>query len=355
LNCSYCYEYNMGDDSWKSMPKIMSIDVLTKVVDRIVEHSNKHDFNNISISLHGGEPLLVGIDKFEEYINVLKSNLQSHNYTIGIQTNATLINQNFINLFEQNDIFVGMSYDGPPEINDINRFYHNGKGSGKDVEQGLNLLTNSKIFSGILTVIDVNADPVNTWRYLSQFEPPIIDFLLPHANWDNPPTSHRENDYTKYGRWMISIFDDWFNGYKSHIRIRFFEEILYRLFGHKGSLESLGTEEVGLITISSNGAYEQVDTMKSVFPGAQNIGLNVIDNDLDEVLLQKGVKDRQLGKSGLSSKCQNCKVVNICGGGYYPHRYSQINEFNNPSVYCEDLFELITHIENKVLLKLEKV
>ena len=55
----------MGDDSWKSMPKIMSIDVLTKVVDRIVEHSNKHDFSNISISLHGGEPLLVGIDKFE--------------------------------------------------------------------------------------------------------------------------------------------------------------------------------------------------------------------------------------------------------------------------------------------------
>jgi uncharacterized protein len=168
----------MGDDSWKSMPKIMSIDVLTKVVDRIVEHSNKHDFSNISISLHGGEPLLVGIDKFEEYINVLKSNLQSHNYTIGIQTNATLINQNFINLFEDNDIFVGMSYDGPPEINDINRFYHNGKGTGKDVEQGLKLLTNSKIFSGILTVIDVNADPVNTWRYLSQFEPPIIDFLL---------------------------------------------------------------------------------------------------------------------------------------------------------------------------------
>ena len=60
----------MGDDSWKSMPRIMSIDILTKVVDRIVEHSNKHDFNNISISLHGGEPLLVGLEKFEEYINV---------------------------------------------------------------------------------------------------------------------------------------------------------------------------------------------------------------------------------------------------------------------------------------------
>ena len=49
LNCSYCYEYNMGDDSWKSMPKTMSIETMSKVMDRIKEHSLKHDFNNISI------------------------------------------------------------------------------------------------------------------------------------------------------------------------------------------------------------------------------------------------------------------------------------------------------------------
>ena len=57
----------MGDDSWKSMPKTMSIETMSKVMDRIKEHSLKHDFNNISISLHGGEPLLVGIDKFKDY------------------------------------------------------------------------------------------------------------------------------------------------------------------------------------------------------------------------------------------------------------------------------------------------
>jgi uncharacterized protein len=354
LNCSYCYEYNMGDDSWKSMPKIMSIETMSKIMDRIKEHSLKHDFNNISISLHGGEPLLVGIDKFRDYINVIKNNLDGYRYTIGMQTNATLIDQEFLTYFEENDIYVGISYDGPPKVNDLNRYYHNGKGSSKDVEVALELLKDSKIFSGILTVIDVNTNPIDTWRYLAQFEPPIIDFLLPHANWDNPPLSHGENNYVKYGDWMISIFDDWFNGYKSHIRIRFFEEILYRLFGQKGSLESLGTEEVGLITISSNGAYEQVDTMKSVYPGAQNIGLNIETNDLDEVLLHKGIKDRQTGKNGLCIKCQNCKVVNICGGGYYPHRYSKILDFDNPSVYCEDLYKLITHIEEAVILNTQK-
>ena len=230
-------------------------------------------------------------------------------------------------------------------------YYHNGKGSSTDVQKALELLKPSKIFSGILTVIDVNTNPIDTWRFLSEFEPPIIDFLLPHANWDNPPLSHAENNYVKYGDWMLSIFNDWFNGYKSHIRIRFFEEILYRLFGQKGSLESLGTEEVGLITISTNGAYEQVDTMKSVYPGAQNIGLNVYNNDLDEVLLENGIKNRQTGKEGLCLKCQSCKIVNICGGGYYPHRFSKVLDFNNPSVYCEDLYKLITQIEETVILK----
>ena len=134
LNCSYCYEYNMGDDSWKSMPKTMSIETMSKVMDRIKEHSLKHDFNNISISLHGGEPLLVGIDKFKDYISVIKSNLDGYRYTIGMQTNATLIDQEFLNYFEENEIYVGLSYDGPPKVNDLNRYYHNGKGSSKDVE-----------------------------------------------------------------------------------------------------------------------------------------------------------------------------------------------------------------------------
>jgi uncharacterized protein len=47
-------------------------------------------------------------------------------------------------------------------------------------------------------------------------------------------------------------------------------------------------------------------------------------------------------------------VVNICGGGYYPHRYSKILEFDNPSVYCEDLYKLITHIEDAVILNTQK-
>jgi uncharacterized protein len=93
--------------------------------------------------------------------------------------------------------------------------------------------------------------------------------------------------------------------------------------------------------------------MKSVFPGAQNIGLNVRLNDLDDVLNNQSIKNRQTGKEGLCFECQNCKIVDICGGGYYPHRFSKLNEFNNPSVYCKDLYKLITHIENSVKSKIK--
>jgi uncharacterized protein len=60
LNCSYCYEYNMGDSSWKKMPKYMEEELFSKTLHRIKSHCDAHQFDNISISLHGGEPLLIG-------------------------------------------------------------------------------------------------------------------------------------------------------------------------------------------------------------------------------------------------------------------------------------------------------
>jgi uncharacterized protein len=51
----------------------------------------------------------------------------------------------------------------------------------------------------------------------------------------------------------------------------------------------------------------------------------------------------------VAKKCSVCPVMEVCGGGYIPHRYSSSNGFNNPSVYCNNLLKLITHIQNKVM------
>jgi uncharacterized protein len=63
---------------------------------------------------------------------------------------------------------------------------------------------------------------------------------------------------------------------------------------------------------------------------------------------------RQAGISGVSDTCKKCSLVSICGGGYYPHRYSEKNGFNNPSVYCTALTNLITHIQGRIKRDLEK-
>lgn len=346
LNCSYCYEYNMGDSSWKRMPKYMTEEIFRKVLYRIKEHCDYHDFNNLDISLHGGEPLLVGHEKLSNYIDLIDEILPDYRVNIGIQSNGLLVDEKYLEILESRNISLGISLDGLPKDNDRFRYYHNGKGSGEDVSSKLKLLMESEVFGGILAVINIDSDPIQTWRYLASFNPPTIDFLLPHAHWDNSKLDKQR--ISEHGDWLIKIFNDWFSGYRQDIRIRFFEEIIYRVFGRPGSLESLGLEEISLVTVGLNGDYEQVDTMKSVFPGAHITQLNIEKNSLNEVLDHQSIAIRQSGISGVSDTCKDCKIVSICGGGYYPHRYSKKNAFNNPSVYCSALFKLITHIEAKV-------
>jgi uncharacterized protein len=58
---------------------------------------------------------------------------------------------------------------------------------------------------------------------------------------------------------------------------------------------------------------------------------------------------RQIGADGLSAECRACPVMEICGGGLYPHRYRQGEGFRHPSVYCADLKKLITHVRKRVI------
>jgi uncharacterized protein len=353
LNCDYCYEYNMGDNSWKSEPRVISESILNQSLLRIKEHAKINNLEHIHISLHGGEPLLVGYDHFKKITTLIKKNLSSYKLDIGTQTNAVLIDEPYLELFSKEKIYVGISLDGPPEYNDQHRFYHNQKGSGKDVERALFLLKDFPYFSGILSVIDINYDPLVVWDYMSQFNPPLIDFLLPHATWDKPPKGKKNLLDTDYAKWLIKIFDNWFNGNKKNISIRTFEEIIEYSVGGSGSLETLGLAPVNLLVISPSGGYEAVDTLKSIKPGAHVLGMNVKDHDINSVINHPKINFRQIGINALSDTCKKCNLVDTCGGGYLPHRYSLNKDFDNPSVYCNDIMELINHIHNSTRKKLK--
>ena len=96
--------------------------------------------------------------------------------------------------------------------------------------------------------------------------------------------------------------------------------------------------------IETDGAYEQVDSLKKAFDGGPATGFDVFRHALDAVAQHPGITARQQGLAGLCQTCRACPVVASCGGGLYTHRYRSGSGFANPSVYCPDLLKLISHI-----------
>lgn len=352
LDCSYCYEYNMGDDSWKRQPHYMQLDTVRTLAERVKEHAIAHHLNFVAFSFHGGEPLLAGPDFYRQAVRIIRQALgENIGCSFGVQTNGTLITEEIVNLFSQEKIHIGLSLDGPKKINDKKRIHASGRGSFDDVMSGirwLNTPNGREIFRGVLCVIDYEADPLEVFEFLTTLPAPSIDFLLPHGNWSLLPVGKTEPETTTYAEWLIQIFDKWFDGAHSDVEIRTFEEIIEYRLGGKGHLETLGLSPVSLICVAASGSIESVDTMKSVFPGAHQLQMNVFQHSFDDVLRHPLIQARQVGLRALCEKCVNCSLVHTCGGGYFPHRWSSTEQFRNPSVYCADYIKLITHIWQRV-------
>ena len=119
LNCTYCYEYNQGDDSWKRASKFMSIDTAVKLGKRIQEHIDEHKLTEYNIGLHGGEPLLMSPQKIDELTTTIKNQIDpSVDLYFGMQTNGVLISKEHIKVLKKHNICISVSLDGLKETND---------------------------------------------------------------------------------------------------------------------------------------------------------------------------------------------------------------------------------------------
>jgi uncharacterized protein len=121
------------------------------------------------------------------------------------------------------------------------------------------------------------------------------------------------------------------------------------LLGGKGSSEQIGLSPAALAVIETDGTIEQVDALKSAYPGASATGLDIRRDELDALLDDPGIVARQIGRAALSDDCLACPLHQVCGGGHYVHRYRAGTGFRNPSVYCADLQRLINHVRDRVV------
>lgn len=354
INCSYCYVYNLGDETWRSQPAFMSEEVIGATIRRMREHLNEFDKKDAMIIFHGGEPLLLGRERLERMVMAIREGFEPSGIKIkiGMQSNLLLFDEEIGDYLKHEGLNIGVSLDGPPAINDLYRVDHNGKGTSARLEEKLDLLTSDKyrcLFSGFLCVIDPEVDPDATLSYLLRYKPRSIDFLLPLNNYENRPKGKSGEALSEapYGDWMIRCFDRWLQ-IGGETQIRYFKSIIQMMLGATSDVESIGPFPVDLIVVETNGDIEAVDSLKSAFEGATKLGYSVFRNSFSEVAADVRVKVRQLGLDGLCEKCQACEVANICGGGYFPHRYSQAAGFRNPSVYCADIMKLIHHIQKTI-------
>src|ERR1017187_6528224 len=349
LACDYCYMYEMADQSWRDQPRRMSREIAERTAMCIGEHARTHRLRNLALILHGGEPLLAGRDLISYLVTAVRDavgpGVPVH---ASVQTNAVGLDDSYLQLFDELGIRVGVSLDGAAEAHDRHRRFASGRGSHAAVAAGLRRLADRSylhLFSGLLCTIDLRNDPISTYEALVAFEPPRIDFLLPHGTWATPPPGRIPGAAeTPYADWLIAVFDHWYPAPRT--RIRLFEEIMHVILGGASATEMIGLMPSRLVVIETDGAIEQGDALKVAYHGAPKTGLHVTRDPLDAALLLPGVAARQLGERALSAECRACGIRRVCGGGLYAHRYRAGAGFANPSVYCPDLIRLISHIHN---------
>jgi uncharacterized protein len=356
LACKGCYVYEHADQSWHGRPTVMPNDVAGQVAFRIAEHAREHRLDVAHVVLHGGEPLLAGLSRLEWVARELNKALDGvSRLDLRIHTNGVLLNEKFCEMFEAQNIKVGVSIDGDRDSNDRHRRYANGRSSFDRVVSSIDLLRRShkQLYAGLLCTIDVRNDPLAVYEALVALEPPRVDFLLPHATWDTPPPRPSGKDDT-YAEWLIRIHERWVAD-GMPMAIRMFDSINSMAIGEFSGTESLGLTPSDLVVIETDGSYEQADSLKTAYDGAPATGLDVYQHSLADVARHPGVVARQQGLQALAAECQKCPLVRNCGGGLYAHRYKSGSGFTNPSVYCSDLQVLIPHVQNDYVRRLHSM
>ncbi|MEU5365914.1 FxsB family cyclophane-forming radical SAM/SPASM peptide maturase [Streptomyces sp. NPDC005925] len=344
LACTYCYLYAGPDSTWRGRPPAAPADVLDRTATRIAEHAHAHALPDVAVVLHGGEPLLAGADTLARFTSRVRERVPAAcTVHATVQTNATLLTEKRLAALSAAGIRVGVSLDGGTAAHNGRRVDHAGHPSWPAAARGVRLLAERfpESYAGVLTVVDPTLDPVETYDSLLALAPPALDLLLPHGNWSAPPPHHGE---LRHGDWLCAVFDRWWAAGRRETRVRLFEACVALLLGLPASTEALGLAPFDAVVVETDGSVEQVDSLKSAYPGAARTGLDVFRHSFDEALRHPGVAARQAGPAALAAQCRACPLLRVCGGGHYAHRYRAGHGFENPSVYCADLERFIRHV-----------
>ena len=332
-SCNFCRYANSKDEKL-----VFTSENLKRIIFMSVQWNLNKNNKNISLIFHGGEPLLWGKNNFKETIEYEKEMSEKFGvfFKNSIQTNGYLIDEEWINIFVDGKFDIGVSIDGPEELNG-----HVGPlGSNfslKKVLANIKLLESQNIPFGILAVITPNhvTKVKEFYNFFIQNQIKNIGLCYCYNPIDNKNVVPKDLSI-----FLIQLFDLYFYQ-KNVLRIREFDNAIRKyLTGKSTTCAFSNRESCGqYYTVRANGDILFCDSYEL---NTSPIG-NAFQNDLRVLINDDYINNLKIRTTLKNKKCKNCIVKNICGMGCYRHDIQNGIEINN--YFCETYLELYSHIK----------
>jgi uncharacterized protein len=366
LDCSYCF-FLSKEMLYPGSRFRMADDLLDAYVRQLIEAHARSPV--VTVAWQGGEPTLMGVEFFRRSVELARAYLrpgQRVEYTI--QTNATLLDDEWASLFKQHDFLVGVSIDGPRELHDAYRVNKGGKGSFDQVMAGLGHLQAAGVeWNALTTIHAANADHgADVYRFLRdecgarfvQFIPIIervaeasADGTVPWSSWRDRPLYVQDGDRVtgrsvtakQYGRFLIDVFEEWVRCDVGEVYVQMFDVALANWVGEPPGL-CIHSETCGLaLALEHTGDLYSCDHF--VEP-AYRLG-NIREQHMLELVASQ--RQRQFGldkRDTLPRYCLECDVRFACHGGCPKDRFISTPDGDPGLNYlCEGFKDFFHHVD----------
>ena len=345
MGCRYCYEENWMENTI-TIDKINSdfekaIPIFVKSINEVVELKREMP---VDILLHGGEPLLIRPNIMSKFISEVKMKHPSLKFKI--QTNGTLLTDEYIELFKKYSIPVGVSLDGPQHLNDINRVFKGGKGTFSTVMENIKKARYKNVrVGGLLTLTATNVK--NIKEIYDFFKEEKLDFSFnPFFEPDQMNYGDLKMDETDYAAAVCELFDLWINDQENTISIKYFEKIIEAIcYPESGLKLCMASKDCSkqFISIDVEGNVAQCNHF-AIRP--EYYYGNVCEKSIKELWVNKNMEYRWDTLN--TGECENCNYSNFCYGGCPYHSVVKFNDLTHKAFNCESTKIIIDHILKKL-------
>lgn len=324
LRCDYCYYLEKAHMYADNSRHIMTDELLERFIE---QYLSSQTMNEVLFCWHGGETLMRPLSFYKRVIELQRQYARGRVVDNCIQTNGTMLTDEWCRFFAENHWLVGISIDGPQEFHDEYRRTKSGGPSWRKVMNGINLLNKHGVeWNAMAVVNDYNADyPVEFYRFFKdmgchylQFAP-IVERILKHDDGRHlaaPDESDgRLADFSvsaeQWGNFLCGLFDEWVKEDVGKIFVQIFDSTLANWVGVQPGVCSLAKECGHAGVMEYNGDVYSCDHF--VFP-EYRLG-NIYTSTLTEMMYSE--RQRQFGKqkqSSLPGQCRECEFLFACNG-----------------------------------------